>query len=383
MQVDKETLELLRSMIRDFAVKEIKPHVAQMEKEGKIFPEVLRKMAELGLYGIPFDEKYGGAGAGLSGFCVLMEELSRIHGSTAVTVGAHVSLACKSIYLFGTEDQKQRYLVPGIKGEKIGAYATTEPSVGSDLANIKTTAKKTEGGWLLNGSKQFITNGAIANFIIVLAQTGPSGNNRTQAMFVVDTESSGFAITKANEEKIGLHGSCTSAFTMENVLVPDANLLGEAGQGFKIAMNVFNQSRISLGAGCLGAVRAALEEVLRFSKDRQIGNVPLYMHELTLEKLGQIEAIRYTIESLVYSTANLFESGQKDIRKEAAIVKYMSAELLDKAVDLALQLHGGSGYIEDYKIARIFRDSRVNRIFEGTSEVQLLLIAKEVLTKNL
>ncbi len=379
---NEDEIKAMREMIRDFAKKSIEPKIAQMEKEGRIFPEIIKEMADLGLFGIAFPEKYGGTGLGLPGFCVMMEEISRVHGSTAALVGAHVSLACKAVYLFGNEDQKQRYLVSGIKGEKIGCYATTEPSVGSDLANIQTSAKKVEGGWVINGTKQFITSGAIADFAIVLAQTDPMGSNRTQAMFIVDTDSKGFITTKVNEEKIGLHASCTSAFAMDEMFVPDANLLGEVGQGFKVAMNVFNQSRISLGAGCLGAVKSALEEAILFVKDHQIGGEPLYMKQLIQAKLAEIEMIRYTMEVLVYHTARLYERNP-EVRKEAAVVKYMAAELLDKAVSLSLQIHGGAGYIEDYKIARLYRDSRVNRIFEGTSEVQLLLVAKELLKENL
>ncbi|MBI2024538.1 MAG: enoyl-CoA hydratase/isomerase family protein [Candidatus Harrisonbacteria bacterium] len=379
---DAETLKEIRQMIREFAAEKIEPKIAQMEKERRILPELIKEMAELGFYGIPFSEKYGGLGLGLPGYCIVAEELARVHGSTAVMVGAHVSLACKAVYMFGTEEQKQKYLVSGIKGEKIGCYATTEPSVGSDLANIKTSAKKVDGGWFINGTKQFISNGAISDFAIVLAQTDPMGGNRTQAMFIVDIKSKGFHITKETEEKIGLHASCTSAFAMDDCFVPDVNLLGQVGQGFKVAMHVFNQSRISLGAGCVGAVKAAIEETIKYVKDRQIGGEPLWTKQLTQEKLGELEAIRYLIETLVYETARLYESGSK-IQKEAAIVKYVSSEFLDKAINLALQVHGGSGYIEDYKIARLYRDSRVNRIFEGTSEVQLLLIAKELLKESL
>lgn len=377
-----EELKMMREMVRDFAENRIRPMVPQMEKEKRIPPTLINEMAELGLFGVSFDEKYGGSGLGLTGFCVLMEELSKVHGSTAVMVGAHQSLACKAVYLFGSEDQKNRYLVPGIKGEKIGAYATTEPSVGSDLANIKTTAKKENGVWVLSGAKQFISNGAIADFVIVLAQTNSDGGNKTQAMFIVDTTSAGFKITKETEEKIGLHASCTSAFSMDNLIVPEGNLLGKVGDGFKIAMNVFNQSRISLGAGCLGSVKAALDEMIKFSKDRYIGGEPLWAKQLTQVAIGKIYSVIYKLETLVYPTAALWDKGL-DVKKEAAVIKYVAGEEAFEAIDLALQVLGGSGYIEDYPIARIWRDVRVNRIFEGTSEVQLLLIAKEVLKEKL
>lgn len=379
-----EELTMVREMVCKFAEERIRPNIKRMEKDYRVCLEIHPEMAELGFYGIAYPEKYGGSNLGLIGFCVMMEELSKVYGSIPVFVGANASLFGKSVFLYGTESQKERYLVPMIQGKLIGAYATTEPSVGSDVAGIKTSAKKADGGWLLNGDKQFISNGALANAIIVFARTDPMGGNKTQAAFIVETNSEGFAITKENEEKIGLHGSCTSAFHLENVFVPDANLLGEVGQGFKIAMNVFNQSRISLGAGCLGMVRAALEEAIRYAKDRMIGGEPLLMKQLTQLALGKIEATRYMLEKLVYETAKLYDSDHNyDIREEAAIVKVLGAEEAWEAVDLAMQIHGGSGYIEDYPIARIWRDCRVNRIFEGTSEVNTLLTSKELLKRAL
>ena len=325
---ESEDCQSLRELARDFADTKINPKIAQMEKERRILPELVSEMAKMGFYGVPFPEKYGGIGLGKTGFCILMEELSYCHGSTSVFVGAHVSLAAATVYLFGNEDQKQRYLVPAIKGEKIGAYATTEPNIGSDIAGIQSLAKKVAGGWRIDGNKQFISNGAVADFIIVFVKTDEFGGHNGLSAFIVDTKTSGFEITKVTEEKIGLHASCTSSFAMSDIFVPDENLLGQAGQGFKIAMNVFNQSRISLGAGCIGAVRAALDEALKFAKDRQVFGEALYMKQGIQNYLARIETIRYQLATLVYQTAALYETG-RDVRKDAAIVKYVSAELLD------------------------------------------------------
>lgn len=380
---DEDVLKSLRDLVREFAEKRIRPNIAKMEKENRVLPELIKEMADMGLYGVPFPETYGGINLGLRGYCVMMEELCRVHGSTAVMVGASVSLGGKAVYMYGTEDQKQRWLVPVIKGEKIGAYATTEPSIGSDVANIRTKAEKVDGGWRLTGDKQFITNGAIADFVIVFAQTGYQGDRNKMAAFIVNTKAPGFEITKVNEEKMGIHASCTSAFHMENVFVPDADLLGQVGAGFKIAMNIFNQSRISLGASCLGSVKAALEESIKFVKDRESGGEPLYMKQSIQMALAKIQVIAYDLEQLVYNTAALYDKGSVDIREAAAVVKYWAAERSFEAIDIALQIHGGAGYIADYPIERIFRDIRVNRIFEGTSEIQLLLISKELLKRTM
>ena len=366
----------LRSTIRKFGEKEIAPLIPKMETDGIIDKNLMKKMASLGLFGVSFAEKYGGAGLGEIGAGVVMEEITFWHPSTAVMIGAHVGLALEAINLFGSDTQKERYMVVGIAGEKIGAYATTEPEVGSDIAAIKTRAKKVAGGWTISGSKQFISNGELADFIIVFAQTDPNGGQKTLAAFIVDTKSPGFAITK-REKKIGLHASCTNSFSLDEVFVPDENLLGKVGQGFKIAMNTFNHSRALLGAGCIGAIRAALAYAIEFVRTRKAFGKNLFEIPKIQENLAKIEVMRATLEPLVYQTLWHADEG-KSIIKEASIVKYLASEYAWEAADLALQIHGGSGYIEDYPIARLWRDIRVDRIFEGTSEIQLLMVFKEL-----
>jgi len=391
VQQEKKVLEILpwqtedydnvRQLVADFAKEQIKPQIPLMEKEGRVSAELIKQMADLGFFGIPFAEKYGGLGLGETGTAVMMEELCRIHASTAVMVGAHVGLGCLCIDLFGSEEQRERYLVPGIKGEKIGALATTEPDVGSDIAGIKTMAKKVDGGWLLNGEKVFITNGDLSDFVVTFAQTDQLGGNKTLAAFIVDSVNKGFTFGKP-EHKIGLHASRTSGFKMDDVFVPEGNLLGEVGQGFKIVMRTFNRSRNMLAAACLGMIRAARDCALEFAKNRSTFGQPIYTHQLIQANIGDIEAMYYLLQPAVYQTTWMIDKG-KDTRTEAAITKLMGSEYVFKAVDMALQIHGGSGYMEEYEIARLYRDSRVIRIFEGTSEILRLLIAGEVLKKYL
>ncbi len=384
-----EELEMLKEVVHDFCEKRIEPNVDKMESEHRILPEIIKEMADLGFYGVPFDEKYGGSGLGLRGFAVMMREISKYHGSLAVMLGAHTSLGLKPIALYGSEKQKMDWLPRGIRGEIIGAYATTEPNVGSDVASISTFAKKVDGGWRLDGAKQFISNGAIADFIIVLAQTAKyedetdENRKKTMIVLIVPTKSEGFKITKVSEEKMGLHASCTSAFSLDNVFIPDNNLIGEVGQGFKIVMNVFNQSRITLGAGCVGALERAQEIMLDFIKSRMISGKPLYEYQATQLAVGKIEITRIMMEALVNQALDAYEKNPASIREIAAAVKHICAEDGFWAIDRALQTMGGAGYIAEYKMERIYRDFRVNRIFEGTSEVQTLLVAKEFLKRRL
>lgn len=384
-----EELKMLKEMVHDFCEERIKPNVNKMESEHRILPEIIQEMAKLGFYGVPFDEKYEGSGLGLRGFAVMMREVSKYHGSTAVMMGAHTSLGLKPIALYGTEAQKMNWLPRGIRGEVIGAYATTEPNVGSDVASISTFAQKVAGGWLVNGAKQFISNGAIADFIIVLAQTEKyedetdENRKKTMVVLIVPTKSPGFKTTKVTEDKMGLHASCTSAFALDNVFIPDENVIGEVGQGFKIVMNVFNQSRITLGAGCVGALERAQEIMLDFIRSRRISGQMLYEYQATQLAVGKIEITRIMMEALVNQALDAYENDPASIREIAAAVKYICAEDGFWAIDRALQTMGGAGYIADYGMERIYRDFRVNRIFEGTSEVQTLLVAKEWLKRKL
>ncbi|MBI3004286.1 MAG: acyl-CoA dehydrogenase family protein [Ignavibacteriales bacterium] len=374
---ESEDYQTLRNLVREFAQKELQPKVAWMEEHEEVPRQILSQMGELGVFGVMLPESYGGSGLGKMGACVLADELTYTHPSTAIVLGAHTSLACEALYLFGTENQKERYLQPALKGEKIGALSTTESDIGSDVGAMRTRATKIQNGWVLRGSKQFITNGEIADFIVVFAQTDPLGHNKTLAAFIVDTSSKGFAITR-REKKMGLHASRTNSFSLDDVFVPEENVLGEIGRGFKMVMRIFNNSRITLAASCIGFIRRAIDESIAFSKSRMLFGEPMYMKQNTQLQIAQMETKRMLIESAVFQAAWKCDRGL-DIRNEAAAVKYSASELADQAVDAAVQLHGGAGFMQDFPIERFSRDVRVFRLFEGTSEIQLLTIAKEMI----
>lgn len=377
---EKDEYVAIRELARVFCKNEIEPKILDMEEQGFVPRELLKKMADLGFFGVAIPEEYGGTNLGLVGLCVLADEMAFSHVSSAVAMGAHAELACNVLSHHGTEDQKRRYLIPGVAGEKIGAFATTEPNVGSNVGGIKTRAEKVSGGWKLYGSKQFITNGEIADFVIVFAQTDPTGGNKTLACYIVDKVSDGFAVTK-REKKIGLHASCTNSLALDGVFVPDENLVGRSGDGFKIAMSIFNLSRITLAASCVGIMRRAEEEAVNFVKERVVFDEPLWVKQNTQMELAQITMMRELVENYVFMATWRADRG-KDVRREAAVAKYFASELAGVVVDRALQLHGGSGYIEDNVIARLYRDVRVFRLFEGTSEVQKLVVFKDALLKN-
>lgn len=379
---EKEEYQMLRDTVREFVGRELKwEKVRQMEEKEEIPRELLSKMGEIGFFGTAFPEEYGGAGLGKIGVCILADELTYAHPATAVVLGAHSSLGCEAIYLFGNEDQKQRYLVPGIKGEKIGALVTTEPGVGSDVGGMKTLAKKVDGGWRLNGSKQFVTNGEIADFIVVFAQTDPLGGNKTLAAFIVDSTPELRSKMK-REKKMGIHASRTNSFPLEDMFVPDKNLLGEVGNGFKMLMNIFNHSRVTVAASSIGFIRRAIDEAINYSKNRMLFGEPMYMKQLTQVALAEMEVMRFAVESAVLQAAWRVDRGL-DVRNEAAAVKYFGPESAKRAVDMSVQLHGGSGYISDYPIEMFYRDVRIFPLFEGTSQIQLLTIAKEMIKSRI
>ncbi|MDP3725961.1 MAG: enoyl-CoA hydratase-related protein [bacterium] len=374
---ETDECKMFRDMVRDFAQKEISPKVKQMEAEEKIPRELIKQMADLGMLGVSYPEKYGGSGLGKIGACILADELAYVHPSIAVFFGAHVTLFCETVYLFGNEDQRARYLVPALRGELIGALSTTEPGVGSDIGSMKTMAKKVSGGFVVKGAKQFITNAEIADHIIIFAQTDSLGGNKTLIALIVDTKSKGFEITK-REDKIGLRASVTNSFSLDDVFVPDANVLGEPGQGFKMVMKVFNHSRITLTAGCIGFMRRAYDEAIKFSKNRTLFGMPMWAHQNTLLELSKIETARFMVESMVYRGAWMVDRGL-DVRNEAAAIKYWGPELAFNAVVASLRLHGGAGFMEDSPIAMFYRDICVFPIFEGTSTIQLLTRGKEII----
>jgi len=368
----------LRRMIHEFCEEELRPRAKQVDRESRQDPQVLRWMGELGFFGLPFSQEYGGAGAGETGYCILMEELNRACPSTATIIGAHTGIASMSLYLDGSPDLKQRYLPDLCSGKKIAAFGLTEPNAGSDAAGIQLRATLEGDSYYLDGQKMWITNGPIADVIMVLAVTDPALGARGGAtVFVVEKEWAGLRPGKP-EHKMGLHGSPTSLITFDEVRVPKENVLGQVGLGFVTFMKTLDIGRVSLGAATLGGAQAALEASLRWVKARsQFGRPIANMQSIQFmlaDMATEIEALR----SLVYRTAWLVDSGRPFI-KEAGMCKLMGSEIASRCIDRALQIHGALGYSRDFPLERGWRDARIAEIFEGTNEIQRIVIASELL----
>jgi alkylation response protein AidB-like acyl-CoA dehydrogenase len=367
--------KMLREMVRDFVNSEIKPIAQKIDQEERIPAELIQKLRDLGLLGAVFPAEYGGGGFGELGYCIIQEEIARGCMSTATFIGAHQSIGANAIYIGGSEYLKKKYLVPMAEGKLIGAFALTEVMAGSDAFNLRTRAHLDGTDWVLNGEKMWITNGGIADIVTVFARTerGISG-------FVVETKFPGFNAGPP-EKKMGIRGSITSPISLENVRVPRENLLGDDGRGFIIAMKTLDAGRLGLGAACTGAAKELLELSTKYAKDRKQFNVPIAQFEAIQWMLAEMAVLVYAMESIVYRTAASYDAG-KSVARQSATVKLFCSESLDKVADMAVQIHGGMGYSREMPIERFYRDSRINRIFEGTNEIQKIVIAKEVLKKN-
>lgn len=366
---------MLRDMVRDFTKNEIKPRAAAIDVNEKIPQELINHLAELGLLGISFPEEYGGAGMGEVGYCIMQEEIARGCMSTATFIGAHQSIGSNAIYLGGSEEIKQKYLVPLAKGEKIGAFCLTEAQAGSDSFNVKTRAELDGDHWVINGEKLWITNGGIADIVSVFART-PKG----VTAFVVETSDPGFQAGPP-EKKMGIKGSTTNQISFDNVRVPKENMLGSDGRGFMLAMKTLDAGRLGLGAACTGAAKELLEMSATYAKERKQFDQSIANFQAIQFMLAEMATIIFTMETIVYRTAVDYDLG-KNISKQSAMVKLYCSEGLDKVADSAVQIHGGMGYSRELPIERYYRDSRINRIFEGTNEIQKGIIARDVLKKN-
>lgn len=374
MQFSEEQI-MLRDMVRDFVNSEIKPIAQKIDQEERIPPELIQKIRDLGLLGAAFPPEYGGGGFGETGYCLMAEEIARGCMSTATFIGAHESIGANAIYLGGSEFLKQKYLVPMAEGKLIGAFALTEVLAGSDSFNLRTRAKLDGDEWVINGEKIWITNGGIADVISTFART-----ERGITGFVVETKMPGFSAGPP-EKKMGIRGSVTSPITFENVRVPKENMLGEEGRGFLVAMKTLDAGRLGLGAACLGASKELLEHSAKYAKERKQFDMPIAQFEAIQFMLAEMATLIYAMESMVYRTARDYDAG-RSVSREAASVKLFCSESLDTVADMAVQIHGGMGYSRELPIERYYRDARINRIFEGTNEIQKLVIAREVLKKN-
>ncbi len=366
---------MLREMVRDFTNSEIKPIARQIDEEERVPRELINKLGALGLLGAVFPTEYGGGGFGELGYCLVQEEIGRGCLSTSTFIGAHQSIGSNAIYIGGSEDLKKKYLVPLAEGKFIGAFALTETLAGSDSFNLRTKAHRDGNDWILNGEKLWITNGSIADVISVFART-----ERGITGFVVETKWPGFTAGPP-EKKMGIRGSVTAAISFENVRVPGENIIGEDGRGFLIAMKTLDAGRLGLGAACLGASKELLELSTKYAKERKQFDVAIAQFEAIQFMLAEMATTIYAMESLVYRTAAAYDAG-KAISRQSAIVKLFCSEGLMKVADRAVQIHGGMGYSRELPIERIYRDARINPIFEGTNEIQKIVIARDVIKKN-
>jgi alkylation response protein AidB-like acyl-CoA dehydrogenase len=366
--------ELFRRMAREFVETEVKPRAKAIDREHRVPHETVKAAARLGLMGVPFPQKYGGMGAGEIGYCIFAEELGRVCSSTTTVIGAHIGIGAMAIYLDGTEEQKQKYLVPLAQGTAIGAFGLTEAEAGSDAAAIKTTAVRDGDEFVLNGAKVFITNGDIADIIVIMAVTDPAlGAYGGITAFIVETEWPGYSIGSL-ENKMGIRGSSTAECVLQDVRVPKENILGQFGAGFLTFMKSLDIGRASLGAGCLGGARAALEASMQWARAREQFGVPIAtkqsVHFMIADMATEIEAL----SSLIYRTAWMIDTGQPHIL-EAAACKLFGSEVAHRCIDRAVQIHGALGYSRDYEIERGWRDQRITEIYEGTNEIQRIVIA--------
>ena len=370
-----EEQAMLQKMVRDFAQTEVAAFVPNMEKDE--FPTaVLTKMGELGLMGMTTPEKYGGSDMDFISYILAIHELSKVSGTVGVILSVHTSVATNPILKFGTEAQIEKYVPKLASGEYLGSFCLTEPAAGSDAASIKTSAKKVEGGYELNGSKVFITNGGYADVYIVFAVTDSTQKTKGITAFIVERTMEGLVIGK-NEEKMGLHGSSTVQLTFENLFVPEENILGQLGEGFTIAMANLNVGRIGIAAQALGIAEAALEAAIGYAKERQQFNQPIIKHQGIAFKLADMATSVEAAKQLVYSAAALYERGE-DCKKEASMAKLFASKIAVEVATEAIQVYGGYGYSKEYPVERYFRDAKVTEIYEGTSEIQRLVISKEL-----
>lgn len=372
-----EEHEMIRKMVRDFAKKEVEPTAAERDEEESFDMDIFEKMAGLGLTGIPWPEKYGGIGSDFLAYCIAVEELSRVCASTGVTLSAHTSLAGWPVYTFGTEKQKQKYLKPMAEGTKIGAYGLTEPGSGSDASSMKTTAKRDGDHYVLNGSKIFITNGGIADIYIVFALLNPE-DKRSSTAFIIEKDFEGFSVGK-KEKKLGIRSSPTTEIIFEDCKVPAENVLGEEGQGFKIAMMTLDGGRNGIAAQAVGIAQGALDAAVEYAKERKQFGRPIVDNQAIAFKLADMATSIEASRLLTYQAAWL-ESEGLPYGKESAMSKLMAGDTAMKVTTEAVQIFGGYGYTKDYPVERYMRDAKITQIYEGTQEIQRLVISR-MLTK--
>jgi alkylation response protein AidB-like acyl-CoA dehydrogenase len=371
-----EEHQAIRELVRDFATREIAPKAQEVDRNARFPEETFKELGKLDLLGLPFSEKHGGAGADYRSYAIAVEEIGRACGSTGLSYAAHVSLGSNPIYLFGTEEQKQKYLPKLAKGEWLGCWALTEPGTGSDASSQKTTAKLDGNHYVLNGTKQFITNGTHAHVAIIMAMTDPSKGRKGISSFIVEKDTPGYSVSKT-ERKMGMRGSPTASLTFDNCRIPKENIIGGVGEGYKQALTTLEGGRISIGALALGIAQAAFDAALSYAKQREAFGQPIGKFQFIQGYLADMSTMINAARLMLYHAAWMKDHGKRVIL-EGSQAKLFASEIASKVCNLGVQIHGGYGYIEDFPAERFLRDAKLCEIGEGTSEIQRLVIARQL-----
>jgi acyl-CoA dehydrogenase len=372
-----EEHEELRQSIRRFVAKELRPHATQWEDEEWFPNEVFHKLAAVGFLGLKYPEEYGGQGGDYVHDAVFTEELARCgSGGLAAGIGAHTSIATPPVWKFGTEDQKQRFLIPAIRGEKIGALGITEPGAGSDVAGIHTHARRVEGGFVVNGSKTFITNGVRADFLVTAVKTTQEGGHHGLSFLILERDMEGYSVSK-KLEKLGWRASDTAELAFQDVFVPDENLLGEEHKGFYLIMANFQWERLLMALGAVGSMEVTLERTIAYAQERSAFGRPIAKHQAIRHKIAEMALKLETGRAMTYHALRLFAAGQDAIR-EVTIAKLKTQRDAFDVADEAIQILGGAGYMKEYEVERAARDTRLGPIGGGTDEIMREILAKQL-----
>ena len=368
---------MMQKLFREFAINEVEPLAAEIDEEERFPVETVKKMNEIGMMGIPFESKYGGADGDTLSYILAVEELSKVCATTGVIVSAHTSLGCNPIYTYGTEEQKEKYLIPLASGEKLGAFGLTEPNAGTDAATQQTVAVKEGDNYRINGTKIFITNGGYAHTYVVFAMTDKSKGNKGITAFILDADMEGFSIGKT-EDKLGIKGSSTTELIFKDIIVPKENMLGPEGKGFRIAMETLDGGRIGIAAQALGIAQGSLDQAVKYVKERKQFGKPLSAFQNTQFTIADLQTKVDAARLLVYRAA-FTKDMKRSFSTEAAMAKLFASEVAMEVTNKSIQLHGGYGYTRDYPVERMYRDAKITEIYEGTSEVQKMVIGSKIL----
>ncbi|HDD24024.1 MAG TPA: acyl-CoA dehydrogenase [Chloroflexi bacterium] len=374
-----EEHRMIRRMVREFAEKEIAPRAEEIDATDSFPNDLFHRMGELGIIGLPFPEEYGGSGGDYTSLVIALEEIARVSGAMAITLDAQTSLYCEPIYLFGNEEQKRKYLVPAAQGKKIGAFGLTEPQAGSDAGATRTRAVRDGDEWVINGQKIFITNGSIADFVVITARTDPDPASGTRGIsaFIVERGTPGFQPGR-DEKKMGLKGSVTSELFFDDCRVPAENLLGKENEGFKQFLTTLDAGRVAIAAMAVGLAQGAFDRAAAYAQERVQFGRPIARFQaiqwMIADMATEIEAARL----MVHRAAWLRTTGKR-FTKEAAMAKLFATETSERVCYQAIQIHGGYGYMQEYEVERMYRDQRLCAIGEGTNQIQRLIIARQIL----